>query len=53
MAALLASAGALAAAFIFAQYLIPALLLALLCRDADLKRKYGAEWGLVTGASSG
>jgi len=50
---LLAAAGALTAAFIFAQYLLPALVLALFCRDADLKRKYGAEWGLVTGASSG
>lgn len=51
--ALLATAGAFLAAAIFLQYLIPCLLLALCCRDADLKKKYGAEWGLVTGASSG
>jgi short-subunit dehydrogenase len=53
MAGLLTTAGAVLAAAIFLQYLVPALVLALTCRDADLKKKYGAEWGLVTGASSG
>ena len=53
MTPLLTAAAALTAAFIFAQYLVPSLFLSLFCRDADLKRKYGAEWGLVTGASSG
>lgn len=53
MAALFSAVLAALAAAIFLQYLIPSLLLALFARDADLKRKYGAEWGLVTGASSG
>jgi hypothetical protein len=53
MVAFLTLLAATTTCFTLAQYLLPALLLALFCRDADLKRKYGAEWGLVTGASSG
>ena len=41
------------AALSLAQYLVPHLLLCLLCRDQDLVRRYKAKWGLVTGASSG
>ena len=41
------------AAVSLAQYLIPHLLLCLLCRDQDLVKRYKAKWGLVTGASSG
>ncbi len=39
-------------AFIFLGYLIPHLLVSLL-PPRDLKKAYGAKWGLVTGASSG
>ena len=39
-------------AFIFLAYLIPHLLVSLL-PPRDLKKAYGAKWGLVTGASSG
>ena len=39
-------------ALIFLGYLVPHLLLALL-PSQDLKKKYGASWALVTGASSG
>lgn len=34
-------------------YLIHQLLLGYYCKDRDLKRRYNAQWGLVTGASSG
>jgi hypothetical protein len=41
-----------ALAFIFLAYLIPHLILTFL-KPRDLKKAYGAKWGLVTGASSG
>ena len=34
-------------------YLIHQLLLGYFFKDRDLKRRYNAKWGLVTGASSG
>lgn len=34
-------------------YLLPVLLQCLVYKEQDLKRKYGAEWALVTGGSSG
>ena len=41
-----------ALSFIVLSYLIPHLILTFL-KPRDLKRAYGAKWGLVTGASSG
>lgn len=40
-------------AFNLPAYLIHQLLLGCFFKDRDLKRRYNAKWGLVTGASSG
>ena len=53
MPSLLLIALGVVAALSLAQYLVPHLLLCLLCRDQDLVKRYKAKWGLVTGASSG
>ena len=34
-------------------YLLHHAVLSYICRPRDLKRAYGAEWALITGASSG
>ena len=39
--------------FIFLSYLVPHFIVALLLKPRDLKKTYSANWGLVTGASSG
>lgn len=53
MPSLLLLAFGFVAVLSLAQYLVPHLLLCLLCRDQDLVKRYKAKWGLVTGASSG
>lgn len=36
-----------------ATYLLPWLVVTFLCGPRDLKKRYNAQWGLVTGSSSG
>ena len=50
--ALLCTFGWSALAVIFLPYLLHHLLLGF-CKGRDLKKRYNAEWALVTGASSG
>lgn len=49
----LASIAGWLVAFIFLSYLIPHTFVAWFYKTQNLKKKYNAQWALVTGASSG
>lgn len=53
LASLYAGACVVLVTLLVLSYFVPHLAMGLLARKQDLKKKYGAEWALVTGSSSG
>lgn len=51
--ALLAALAGWTLAIVFLSYLIPHTIVAWFYKTQNLKKKYNAQWALVTGASSG